>query len=676
MPELCNDLKPRYDCFADRAVECKMELAKDANQVKQIIADTCTEGTILNKLVKKEKKCFQDAFMDQKCSDPIVAVLNGASNFKEIVLKNKEACNVIFSNFATIMDVLSFALAFLSWWLYGDKLLQKEEFTHFWIIENYPYCRLKKCEPISSPVFSIGETAWHFRIDSTLESDGNYYFSLYLVREMNDNGPDSIDVEFEASIWDSELGNKIQKSTKHSFWRGAGYGWPKLTKRQDLWNQDKDNPFEAAYVLNVKSTMKVSNNILPSKQVCIARTKIEMYYISFVWAIERFTTLLPTAMKTIRIKPPLTNGPWISLVIFVKDAVSSEVKIQIKITHHNKQMKCAACKISLLGAKGEPLMSFNDTIVENKLWEFPLFLTKEMLMTRRNIFLPDEHYPYCGQKICEPLSSPVFNIGESSWHFRLDSRLQTDGDHYFSLYLVREMDDRGQDIIEVDFEVMLLNSNPFQPRNKVQKAAIYSFRSGAGYGWSKFAKRKEILSRDNPFELGYVLIVNSTMKVSKSLLPFKSSCLGRTIIEINALAFKWIIEGFSEVLPNEMKTIRIKPASPDGPWMFLAFFVTDEVPSDVKIHIQVIQHNKPVKCSVCTISVIDANKKLWTSFNDTIIGNKLWEFSLSQTKDKLMTEKVMYLPNDELSLDFNCIVSAGIESEKMPLWQSGEIRST
>ncbi|XP_055940005.1 uncharacterized protein LOC129969454 isoform X2 [Argiope bruennichi] len=95
MPELCNDLKPRYDCFADRAVECKMGLAKDANQVKQIIAETCTEGTILNKLVKKEKKCFQDAFMDQKCSDPIVAVLNGASNFKEIVLKNKEACKLL-----------------------------------------------------------------------------------------------------------------------------------------------------------------------------------------------------------------------------------------------------------------------------------------------------------------------------------------------------------------------------------------------------------------------------------------------------------------------------------------------------------------------------------------------------------------------------------------------------
>ncbi|GBL82867.1 hypothetical protein AVEN_106384-1 [Araneus ventricosus] len=46
-------------------------------------------------IIKKEKKCFQDAVMDKKCSDPIASALSGASNLRELVLKNKEACGLL-----------------------------------------------------------------------------------------------------------------------------------------------------------------------------------------------------------------------------------------------------------------------------------------------------------------------------------------------------------------------------------------------------------------------------------------------------------------------------------------------------------------------------------------------------------------------------------------------------
>ncbi|GBL82865.1 hypothetical protein AVEN_106383-1 [Araneus ventricosus] len=287
-----------------------------------------------------------------------------------------------------------------------------------------------------------------------------------------------------------------------------------------------------------------------------------------------------------------------------------------------------------------------------------------------------ENYPYCRQKACEPLSSPVFNVGESAWHLRLDSRLEADGNHYFALFLVREMEDRGPDTMEVEFEASIFNPPPLSP--EAQKSGTYSFRRGNGYGWPKFVNRREIWSRDkdDPFAPGSPLVVTSTLKVSKSLFPFKQGYVAITRIENSVLSFTWTVERFSALLPGEMKTIRIKPALPDGQLMSLAIFVTDAVPSEVKIQIQVIQRNKQVKCSACKVSLLDANEKHWISFNDTFVGNTLWEFPLFLTKDKLMVEKKQYLPNDELSLNFHCVVSTGTENERIVAWHSGTLRST
>ncbi|GFT14291.1 speckle-type POZ protein B [Nephila pilipes] len=263
------------------------------------------------------------------------------------------------------------------------------------------------------------------------------------------------------------------------------------------------------------------------------------------------------------------------------------------------------------------------------------------------------------------LVSPPFSVGTSAWRLQLDLKSEADGS-YFAIYLKREERDLYPHPINVEYALSFWNSD-FKSE-KSRKWEVFSFSNGTGRGWPKFAKYQEVLShtRNNFFELDK-LSVGCHMKMCKNIVSTSSMCFARTLLDIDMNIFVWKIERFSALKPNKKMTTQSTAAA--GSVLSISVFLSDMPCSEMKINI--IPKGKRIRMSTCKVSVLNAHGMVADSVEDTMVfdTNKIWDFPLFLMKKKLLEKKNLYLPQDVLTLKFECTMFLGIAYESIELYK-------
>ncbi|GFQ79619.1 TD and POZ domain-containing protein 3 [Trichonephila clavata] len=182
---------------------------------------------------------------------------------------------------------------------------EEYEFIMWWKIENYRYCWQKCGKEFSSPIFvatSMENTKWRLLLYPA-GVDDKRCIGFFLQREEVDEGPDSVEINFVLEFLRSNGSVLVKEySDKTSFRKSGGLGFPKFVGRTRVMQLEGD-PLLPLNILTVRCRVCRCEN---RGQECVqtyAKTVINFEKISFVWAVEKFSSLkldqrIPFEMKS------------------------------------------------------------------------------------------------------------------------------------------------------------------------------------------------------------------------------------------------------------------------------------------------------------------------------------------------------------------------------------------
>ncbi|KAF8771300.1 Speckle-type POZ protein like [Argiope bruennichi] len=233
------------------------------------------------------------------------------------------------------------------------------------------------------------------------------------------------------------------------------------------------------------------------------------------------------------------------------------------------------------------------------------------------------------------------------------------------LFLCREQDSKGPTTIEIDFELAILglDGSVLHSLNVFQHA----YMKAHTYGFSSFHERKSVLAKTSTYLPQGSLIIKCRMWNGTTEAKMDGQCIARTRIGVERKTFLWKIEHFSTFDVGNNVALKLKSTSDDKPIMFLNLFLNKPLCLSV-ILIQLVLENTHIVFSTFESSIVDAqgdyvnccNQEFW--FTPTVQNE---ECTLYLSKDTLMNENYLYLPNDILTLYCEVSFSTGIVVEEI-----------
>ncbi|CAL1294607.1 unnamed protein product [Larinioides sclopetarius] len=276
------------------------------------------------------------------------------------------------------------------------KESEKKCFTFIWKIENASYCKQKKQEAIISPLVEVDDlekTKWTLWLFPRGDAHG-YNFIYYLKREEDSNCASSIKIKYELSIIAKDEMAELESSgvVEKEFSKGKGSGCDKYLKREDVF-LTKRSIYLPQDTLTVRCRMWKSVGEMPQDVCCIARTRIGVEKIAFIWEIENFTAL-ELEKKCIYLIKSLANGrDLVSLDLSVSAGLSCEEIIRFEFTIKDQNIKFATVRLFLVDAAGRSVQCNEDEFwVENlpKCKQFTFFFTRKQLMANKSMYIPSD----------------------------------------------------------------------------------------------------------------------------------------------------------------------------------------------------------------------------------------------------------------------------------------------
>ncbi|XP_055952081.1 speckle-type POZ protein B-like isoform X3 [Argiope bruennichi] len=276
-----------------------------------------------------------------------------------------------------------------------------------------------------------------------------------------------------------------------------------------------------------------------------------------------------------------------------------------------------------------------------------------------------ENFEYCGKKTKEFLKSPTFiadTIERSKWSLWIFPR-GYESERWICLYLRREGDSKGPTTIEVDYELAFLSSegSALISLDRYKRA----FMKNEGWGSLEFQERESVFAKKSAYLPQNILTIRCRMWKSTGEMQMDGLCVARTRIGIEKKVFLWKIDNFITLDERREITFKLKSTSDDQPIMFLKLFLRKSwVSSDILIKFVLL--NKNIIFSTFKSSLVDAqgnyvncgHHEFWPS---PASGSE--EFALSISKDTIMMDRCLYLPNNFLVLQCEQIFSTGIVFE-------------
>ncbi|GBO28546.1 TD and POZ domain-containing protein 4 [Araneus ventricosus] len=286
-----------------------------------------------------------------------------------------------------------------------------------------------------------------------------------------------------------------------------------------------------------------------------------------------------------------------------------------------------------------------------------------------------ENLSYFSENIRERIESPHFMVDAlngMTWSLLVYPRGDKCNEDYISAYLFTENVDSPALPTEVKFELALIGKDGSVLESDVCE---YNFKETRGYGCHRFATLKDVYdTKRSMFLPQNTLTVRCKIWKKGESMDQDVRYFARTRIGVEKRSFLWNLEEFSTLESENKCTYLIKSPKNDEQIMSVDLFVTAGVNCDEIIRFELFPKDKTIKYSTFRLSLVDASgnkvecnqEELW--FDEE---RECEKFSFFFTRNKLLANKRMFLPNDVLSLQWDWAFSKGIVLEEIEEVQYG-----
>ncbi|CAL1262213.1 unnamed protein product [Larinioides sclopetarius] len=299
-------------------------------------------------------------------------------------------------------------------------------FTFIWKLENASYCYANVGDHLESPAFTVDEidgTNWKLELDPSSIAFPTY-LGFFLRRcedarieegdaESEDDAESvddaeseddveyeddaeyeddkSIEIDLEIALLSSDC--KVLKSYEgknSEFEKGDIFGNSIFAS----WNEvyEKRSVFLPQDTLTARCRIWKSVGEMSKDVQCFARTRIAVEKRSFLWKIEKFSTLY-NEKQTCEIKS-LSNGERLmSFDLFLKERIMTDEMIYLKVFPNFQKIKCCTFRLSIVDAFKNTVKCFQYEFWHRDCYgnkDFTLCYTKTELMEKKNIYLPND----------------------------------------------------------------------------------------------------------------------------------------------------------------------------------------------------------------------------------------------------------------------------------------------
>ncbi|XP_055952682.1 speckle-type POZ protein-like [Argiope bruennichi] len=276
-----------------------------------------------------------------------------------------------------------------------------------------------------------------------------------------------------------------------------------------------------------------------------------------------------------------------------------------------------------------------------------------------------ENISYSLQKVGSRIESPAFvvdAIEKTKWKLRLYPRGDRDGT-FIGFFLHREKDSKGEDEIEIEFELDFIGKDGSSLR--LTQPTNYAFPKSIGFGFTRddvcISKRLIFLPDDTL--KAHCRIWKISGELSEDI-----QCTALTRIGVEKRSLKWIVKNFSTLEVGKKCNLQIKSIQDDVPLLSVDLSLTEGLNSDENITFELFLLDRTIKFSTLRVFLIDSSgskvecnqEEIW--FDDPAQCKQL---TCSFTNKKLLEEKNKYLPEDTLSLFWEFAFSKGVVSEEI-----------
>ncbi|CAL1297908.1 unnamed protein product [Larinioides sclopetarius] len=277
-------------------------------------------------------------------------------------------------------------------------------FTYLWVIENYSeltYIDLK------SPLFipkSISKFEWYLKIDEYVG------FCCWLQSEDAPRKEISA-IDIEVSILAEDGSQTISKRNENPSLRIN-----LLTRAAFL---ERWAEFLPNNTLTIQCRMWRKDQKISTTDLCYARTRLKTYTESFLWPIKQFSELrscaaedfinvTPDERKVYPLKPFTEKGPFMALILYLKQNSQSE-DVCVDLLIEKGKNYAFSCELSVLDANGAVIQSHEERGRTNFSWTFLRFwplISKNKLISSKDLFLPnDTLFLKCSFEVCTGIIS-------------------------------------------------------------------------------------------------------------------------------------------------------------------------------------------------------------------------------------------------------------------------------
>ncbi|CAL1280037.1 unnamed protein product [Larinioides sclopetarius] len=285
--------------------------------------------------------------------------------------------------------------------------------------------------------------------------------------------------------------------------------------------------------------------------------------------------------------------------------------------------------------------------------------------------------------LSQTLRSPHFVVDDmdsSKWYLKVYAReSKKKRKEYMGVYLCRKKDDSPEVIMNVKYEIAFIGKDGSV---LVSKTLASNFEKGIGRGFPAFVKREEVFdTKRTIFMPKDTLTVRCKIwKNGESVLQ-NVRCFARTRLRIERRSFMWNLENFSALESEKKYSYLIKSVRGDELLLSIDLFVTGEVNSEEVVRFKMSLKHESIEFFTIRLSLVDVSgnkifcnkKEFWLesdsenenenkSDSDCEIEcekdneheseeeNEDANFSFPFTRQNLLANKKLFLPNDVLSL--------------------------
>ncbi|CAL1271323.1 unnamed protein product [Larinioides sclopetarius] len=294
----------------------------------------------------------------------------------------------------------------------------RTEYTFFWFIENYSYCWHKNGKKLISPNFTVDElegTTWGLELyprGDELEDKG--YLSLFLYRSEQDDGPRIVSIKYELLILTADKSCILCEEYVHKFKRGDGYGGVGILNMDELLLNIESGCLSQD-ILNVRCRIWKGEGNDRNIGQSSARTRIRIEKNYFLHVVENFSKLRPNVKHSKKIRTHSKKDRFITSSLYLTQEKLIVMEIVLSDMISTNQILCK-CEISLLDGFGNMIEC---GVIDNRCYAVretthttSLFLSKEVILNRKNEYLPNDELSL----ICECIfsSGPEFKAIEET----------------------------------------------------------------------------------------------------------------------------------------------------------------------------------------------------------------------------------------------------------------------